>query len=346
MRSIAEIDADIAEVEARLAKRNEGMPQRSNPEYRAARFDYIVDGDRSGLDAYQNALNAAIQNKLSRESQERMLKDGKAKADEEAMDQWQKDYTFAKSALNEANANPKSTPKQKEDAEATVRYYEAVGAKKGYLTKYANMTKAPETPKAETPAKPVRGFEQIMGDVDQITGTEGPVDPAVIDKLRDELLDYKGSDFTTRETNQAIAKLDNKKKSDSDKAGSDTMGKDAEALKGALATGDADKIDDAAAAYEKHKGKKGYSDESSVNARKKAQGIRNAAADAKNLEEAAKLVTLGELRAAAYKQRKETSDANRYVTKKYNGKEYKIRYKFDENDNPSVFYGKKWHPVK
>ena len=164
--------------------------------------------------------------------------------------------------------------------------------------------------------------------------------------MRDELLDYKGSDFTTRETNQAIAKLDNKKKSDSDKAGSDAMGKDDAALKGALATGNADKIDAAADAYEKHKGKTGYSDESVVNARKKARGIRNSAAEAKNLEEAAKLVTLGELRAAAYKQRNEKSDANRYVTKKYNGKEYKIRYKFDENDNPSVFYGKKWHPVK
>ena len=72
MRSIAEIDADIAEVQKRIAARNEGNPQRNSPEYRAARFDYIVDGDRSGLDAYQNALNAAIQNKLNRESAEYM----------------------------------------------------------------------------------------------------------------------------------------------------------------------------------------------------------------------------------------------------------------------------------
>lgn len=350
MRSIAEIDADIAEVQARIKARNEGTPQRNSPEYRAARFDYIVEGDRTGLDAYQNALNAAIQNKLSREAQEKLVKIGKEQADDENMAQWQKEYTFAKSAQAEAYANPKSTPRERENADANVRYHEAVGAKKGYLKKYAEMTKAPEgAPKQETPAadvKPVRGFEQIMGDVDKLTGMEGEVDPADIDKLYNELLDYKGSDFTTRETNQALAKLDNKKKSDSDKAGRDTMGKDAEALKGALATGNADKIDAAADAYEKHKGKTGYSDESVENARKKAQGIRNAAADAKNLEEAAKLVTIGDLRAAAYKQRNEKSDANRYVTKKYKGKEYKIRYKFDENDNPSVFYGKKWHPVK
>ena len=72
MRSLEEIDADIAEVKARIAKRNEGMPSYGDPGYRAARFDYIVEGDRSGLDAYQNALNAAIQNKLSRESSEKM----------------------------------------------------------------------------------------------------------------------------------------------------------------------------------------------------------------------------------------------------------------------------------
>ena len=349
MRSIAEIDADIAEVQKRIAARNEGTPLRNSPEYRAARFDYIVDGDRSGLDAYQNALNAAIQNKLSRESAEKMAKAGKEQADEEAMDQWQKDYSFAKSALEEINANPKSTQKQKDDAAATVRYYKAVGDKKGYTKRYDDMTNEPETPKDETPAaevKPVRGFEQIMGDVDKLTGMEGAVDPAEIDKLYNELLDYKGNDFTTRESNQALAKLENKKKTDSDKAGSDAMGKDAAALKGALASGNADKIDAAATAYEKHKGKTGYSDESTVNARKKAQGIRNAAAEAKNLAEAAKLVTLGELRAAAYKQRNEKSDANRYVTKKYGGKEYKIPYKFDENDNASVFYDKKWHPVK
>ena len=86
-RSLAEIDADIAEVQARLAKRNEGMPQRSDPGYRAARFDYIVEGDRSGLDAYQNALNAAIQNKLSRESSEKMAKAGKAQASIEEDDE-------------------------------------------------------------------------------------------------------------------------------------------------------------------------------------------------------------------------------------------------------------------
>lgn len=87
MRSIAEIDADIAAVQQRIADRNAGNPQRNSPEYRAARFDYIVEGDRSGLDAYQNALNAAIQNKLSRDSAEKMAKAGKVQASLEEDDE-------------------------------------------------------------------------------------------------------------------------------------------------------------------------------------------------------------------------------------------------------------------
>lgn len=87
MRSLEEIDADIAEVKARIAKRKEGMPNYGDPGYRAARFDYIVHGDRSGLDAYQNALNAAIQNKLSRESSEKMAKIGKQQASLEEDDE-------------------------------------------------------------------------------------------------------------------------------------------------------------------------------------------------------------------------------------------------------------------
>ena len=87
MRSVAEIDKDIAEVQAQIAARNSGTPDRNNPEYRAARFDYIVEGDRSGLDAYQNALNAAIQNKLSRDSAEKMAKAGKEQASLEENDE-------------------------------------------------------------------------------------------------------------------------------------------------------------------------------------------------------------------------------------------------------------------
>lgn len=214
MRSIAEIDADIAEVQKRIAARNEGTPQRNSPEYRAARFDYIVDGDRSGLDAYQNALNAAIQNKLSRESAEKMAKEGKAQADDEAMDQWQKDYSFAKSAQSEIYNDPKSTQKQKDDADATVRYYEAVGAKKGYMKKYSDMTKAPEATKAETPAAPAQPagetFKQLMGRGQTLEKDED------IDAWIEDVKKYTGNDAVVGEAYEGIGKAQEKKKANAD----------------------------------------------------------------------------------------------------------------------------------
>ena len=206
MRSIAEIDADIAEVQKRIAARNEGTPQRNTPEYRAARFDYIVDGDRSGLDAYQNALNAAIQNKLSRESQERMLKLGKEQTDDEAFDQWQKDYSFAKNAEEEIKNNPASSEKQKKDAAATVRYYEAVGNKKGYTQKYNDLTKEPETPKAETPSQPAgESFKQLIAKGQTLETDED------LDNHIKALLAYKGNDAVVQEAYDAIKAAQDKK---------------------------------------------------------------------------------------------------------------------------------------
>lgn len=216
MRSIAEIDADIAEVQKRIASRNEGMPSRNDPTYRASRFDYIVEGDRSGLDNYQNALNAAIQNKLSRDAQERMLKAGKEQADDEAMDQWQKDYSFAKSAKEEIDNNPASTQKQKDDADATVRYYEAVGAKKGYMKKYSDMTKVPETPKAETPAaapaQPAgESFKQLIAKGQTLETDED------LDKYIGDVMGYTGNDAVVREAYDAINAAQGKKKANADK---------------------------------------------------------------------------------------------------------------------------------
>lgn len=209
MRSIAEIDADIAEVQQRIAARNEGTPQRNSPEYRAARFDYIVDGDRSGLDAYQNALNAAIQNKLSRDAQENLVKLGKEQADDENMAQWQKDYTFAKSAQAEAYANPKSTPRERENADANVRYHEAVGAKKGYMKKYAEMTKAPEgEPKQETPA-PKKTWGQTRAGAHTAAYSKNSTKEDVETALK-EVNEYSDNDYVAQEAAEARTALNNR----------------------------------------------------------------------------------------------------------------------------------------
>lgn len=153
------INEQIADLQARIAARDAGMPQRTTPEYRAARFDYIVDGDRSGLDRYDSAVNAAIQNRINRESTMELAKLNKEQADDEGMDQWQKDYSFAKSAKREIDNNPKSTQKDKADADATVKYYEAVGRRKGYTNKFNSMvaseqSQAPAAPVEHAPVEP------------------------------------------------------------------------------------------------------------------------------------------------------------------------------------------------
>lgn len=113
MRSLQEIDAEIAAVKARMAQRAEGLPVRETPEYRAARFDYIVDGNRQGLDLYQNSLQNAMQQKLQRELTERenqknrdnaleIARLGKEASTDTDRINWQK--SLNESAINLSNA--------------------------------------------------------------------------------------------------------------------------------------------------------------------------------------------------------------------------------------------------
>ena len=178
MNELDRINQQIAEVQARIAAKNSGMPQRNTPEYRAARFDYIVDGDRSGMDAYNTAVANAIQNRINRESAMELAKLNKEQADDEGMDQWQKDYSFAKSAKREIDNNPKSTQKDKDDAGATVKYYEAVGRRKGYTNRFDSMvaseqsqaTAAPAP--APAPAAPVSNWANDSANAQKVIDTD------------------------------------------------------------------------------------------------------------------------------------------------------------------------------
>lgn len=176
MNELDRINQQIADVQARIAAKNAGMPQRNTPEYRAARFDYIVDGDRSGLDAYNTAVANAIQNRLNRESTMELAKFNKQQVDEEGMDQWQKDYSFAKSAKREIDNNPKSTQKDKDDADATVKYYEAVGRRKGYTNKFNSMVSEEEeqnqTPKTPNTNEPVNNWATDSANAQKVIDTD------------------------------------------------------------------------------------------------------------------------------------------------------------------------------
>lgn len=199
MRSIAEIDADIAAVQQRIAARNEGTPQRNSPEYRAARFDYIVDGDRSGLDAYQNALNAAIQNKLSRESAENMAKEGKAQASVEENDkivQQLRDVDAVIDDLKKRNYSDDSVEMRKAKNEQD--YWLKRAERKGLnVSLYRDTPKATAATNAPAPAQSnaaptARTFENVASDIAQL-GTDSTATMDRVAELRKEVEQHKST---------------------------------------------------------------------------------------------------------------------------------------------------------
>lgn len=268
MRSIAEIDADIAEVQKRIAARNEGMPSRNDPTYRASRFDYIVEGDRSGLDAYQNALNAAIQNKLSREAQERMLKLGKEQTNEEDEIAWRKDMTNARSDLADvrrriAQGDKGTTQKDLEDAVANFNFHAQRGAKKNYKDVPALEEVVQKTEQQNIDGSPF--------DMRQFVRTVAGKESATVDELKQalpiiEYLKAQKADMSNEEAAIAdrISKIEGPEAMKSAKA----------ALETALAGGDPDEIDAAADAYSKFENITGYEGKHATEAKKKAGGIR------------------------------------------------------------------------
>ena len=268
MRSIAEIDADIAEVQKRIAARNEGTPQRNSPEYRAARFDYIVDGDRSGLDAYQNALNAAIQNKLSRDAQERMLKLGKEQTNEEDEIAWRKDMTNARSDLADvrrriAQGDKGTTRKDLEDAVANYNFHAELGAKRKYknVPSLETVVQKEEQPDINNSPFDMRQFVRTVAGKESATIDELKQTLPIIEYLKAQKADMSNEEATIADR---ISKIE----------GPQAMDTSLKSLQEALAGGDPDSIEAAADEYDKHKSVQGYEGKHSTEARKKAGGIR------------------------------------------------------------------------
>ena len=64
MRSSAEIKAEIDALTAQMA---DGIPYGDSAAYNVGVYDHILTGDHSGIDAYNRAVEQAVQNKLQRE---------------------------------------------------------------------------------------------------------------------------------------------------------------------------------------------------------------------------------------------------------------------------------------
>lgn len=68
MRSSSEIAAEINALKAQIAS---GLPYGNSAAHNVAVFDHVYSGDRSGVDAFERAVEQAMQNKLQRELTER-----------------------------------------------------------------------------------------------------------------------------------------------------------------------------------------------------------------------------------------------------------------------------------
>ena len=334
MRSVAEIDKDIAEVKARMASEN---PQRTSPEYRAARFDYIVNGDRSGIDAYSSAMQSAIQNKLNRESTEKLAALNKESAKEEDEIAWRKDMTNARSDLNDVRNKYNqglATDKDVEDAVANYNFHAERGAKKGY--KNAPASESVAAPKAEVSGLDNMAKKMRESVAEMVAKDSASVDDLKSAKIKASYLQEQGADMS-----KELASIDDKI---SKLEGPIAMKAALAALDEAIASKDPDKIEAAAQAYDEFSKIEGYEGKKSTEGRGKAKAIRSARENERKKSEVGKLITLENVLAAMASKAK-------MVAKKdpKTGKEYTYKFQTvmrDGEEVPQVFYGGKYHDVK
>lgn len=333
MRSIAEIDADIAAVQQRIAARNEGTPSRNSPEYRAARFDYIVNGDRSGIDAFSSAMQSAIQNKLNRESTEKLAALNKESAKEEDEISWRKDMTNARSDLNDVRNKYNqglATDKDVEDAVANYNFHAERGAKKGY-------SNAPATESVVTAPKvqEVSGLDNMAKKMRESVAEMVAKDSASVDDLKTAranaaYLQDQGADMS-----KELASIDDKI---SRIEGPDAMKSALADLEGAIASGDPGKIVAAADAYDKFSKIAGYEPKKSIEARGKAKKISKIRKYQAAKSKYGPKVSGSKVRAASSRNEKFVQYTDEA------GNKYDYKYQF-VNDKPQIFYGGKWHDV-
>lgn len=236
MRSVAEIENDLNAAKLRLSHMDDSLYSRQSPAYRAARFDYILSGDRSGLDAQQRALEQAYQQAEQRKATEKMAQIQQGQADEDKDDEIIKELSSNRAILEDLRNNPNTagTAKEKQQ-QALVNYWTKKARKRGLSVEGEDEPETPKTPIA-TPAQTVRqsavpqtatqtvpegrSWKQVEADASRLADSE----TSSIEELeasKKEIEDYKGNDFTTKEANSVIARIDNRIKTIKDKDVSD-----------------------------------------------------------------------------------------------------------------------------
>lgn len=239
MRSVAEIENDLNAAKLRLSHMDDSLYSRQSPAYRAARFDYILSGDRSGLDAQQRALEQAYQQAEQRKATEKMAQIQQGQADEDKDDEIIKELSSNRAILEDLKNNPNTagTAKEKQQ-QALVNYWTKKASKRGLNVEGGESeedTPETKTPVA-TPAKPAaqaevpqsatqtvpegRSWKQVEADASRLADSENSTIEE-LEAIKEEIGDYRGNDFTTKESNAVIARIDNRIKAIKDKDVSD-----------------------------------------------------------------------------------------------------------------------------
>lgn len=196
MATIEEMEQELAQLQALKASRAAGLLDRNTPEYRHAYFKAIVDRDDGALMAYNSAMQAALNNKLQREFQEKenkaqrnfqekenaanrkatiaQLKLQKGINDDENSFQWRREYIKARNARDSVYADPSSSKRVRDDADADVKFYEDFGLKKGYIL--------PSAKAAEPAAAPVPDLNYVD---DWVKISANPVSPKSLKTVAD-----------------------------------------------------------------------------------------------------------------------------------------------------------------
>lgn len=238
MRSVAEIENDLNAAKLRLSHMDDSLYSRQSPAYRAARFDYILSGDRSGLDTQQRALEQAYQQAEQRKATEKMAQIQQGQADEDKDDEIIKELSSNRAILEDLKNNPNTagTAKEKQQ-QALVNYWTKKARKRGLNVEgdEAEETPAPKTAVAaqakptEQPAAPQsatqtvpegRSWKQVEADASRLADSENSTIEE-LEAIKEEIGDYRGNDFTTKESNAVIARIDNRIKAIKDKDVSD-----------------------------------------------------------------------------------------------------------------------------
>lgn len=265
MRSSAEIKAEIDALTAQMA---DGIPYGDSAARNVGIYDHILSGDHSGIDAYNRAVEQAIQNKLQRELTESEGDKNRENAfkiaemsKQQAADERQAKEDERK-ALKAAQARPEYMKLQKQMLDAVdngnLEEAEIYKEQMAVLEKEHGMDFGKSADKLIAARQAGNATKKKKDFIAQVLASDSP---------SDEDLDEAMENANGLKDTSSVTKLTNKRNSLN-------LGKADAALAAAIAAGDPDAIEAAAAAYDELNQIKGYEGKKSNEARTKATKIR------------------------------------------------------------------------